>query len=419
MRAAFLAVGSELLGPDRLDTNSLRVATALRRYGVAFSRKVVLGDDEHEIARELRDAIGRFDLVVVSGGLGPTADDVTREALALATGRSLVRDQGLVAELVERWARFGRPMPDVNRRQADVVEGATVIANPRGSAPGLCLEMDGTFVFLLPGVPSELDGMLESAVEPWLAERSGAVELETRVLKVACLAESDVEQRIQPAWAEIGREHLTILAKPGEVTLQIHARGEAAARTAILDAAASRLRELIGPAAYAEGADASLEAVVGGLLLERRQTVGTAESCTGGIVSGRLTHVAGSSAWYLGSIIAYDYGLKVGGLGVEYATIERVGAVSEEVAREMAEGGRLRLGVDWCIGITGIAGPGGGTPAKPVGLVHFAVAGPGSTSHRAARFPGDRERVRWLASQLALELLRRRLLGIGEAGTAW
>lgn len=417
MRAAFLAVGSELLGSDRADTNSLRLAERLRRHGVALQRKAVVGDDEDEIVRELRDLIGRFELVVVSGGLGPTADDLTREAVARATGRALVRDEALVEEIRQRFARFGRRMPEVNRRQADVLEGATVIANPRGSAPGQQLELDGTTLVLVPGVPRELEGMLDEALEPWLVARTGTDKLETRLLKVACLAESDVEERIAPAWDEIGRDSLTILARPGEITLQIHARGtDSEQRGRQLDAAVARLRELIGTAVFGED-DASLEAVVGALLLARGQTIGTAESCSGGLVATRITDVAGSSAWYMGSIIAYDYGLKVGGLGVEWATIERVGAVSEEVAREMADGGRQRLGVDWCVGITGIAGPGGATPEKPVGLVHFAVAGPDGTTHRMAVFPGDRERVRFQASQLALELVRRRLLANGEAGT--
>jgi nicotinamide-nucleotide amidase len=417
MKAAFLAVGSELLGADRVETNSLRVSERLRRHGVALGRKVVVGDDEDEIAREVRDIVGRFDLLVISGGLGPTADDLTREGVARATGRSLARAENVVDEIRARFASFGRTMPEVNRRQADVIEGATVISNPRGSAPGQMLTVDQTTLVLVPGVPRELEGMLDDVLEPWLAERTGADVLETRVLKVACLAESDVEERIAPAWAELGRENLTILAKPGEITLQYHVRGaDAEARDRRLAAGLARLRELIGPATFGEG-EATLESVVGELLLARGQTIGTAESCTGGLVATRLTGVAGSSAWYMGSIVAYDYGLKVGGLGVEWATIERVGAVSEEVAREMAEGGRSRLGVDWCVGITGIAGPGGATPEKPVGLVHFAIAGPNGTSHRRAQFPGDRVRVRQQASQLALELVRRRLLRVGEAGT--
>lgn len=416
MRAAYLAVGSELLGPDRPDTNSLRVAERLRRFGVALLRKSVVGDDEEEIAREVRDLLGRFDLVVISGGLGPTGDDLTREAVARAAGRSLVRQELVVAEIERRFASIGRRMPEVNRRQADVIEGAVVISNPRGSAPGQMLSVDGTMLMMVPGVPSELEGMLDDALEPWLVERAGVAVLETRVLKIACLAESDVEERIAPAWQEIGRESLTILARPGEVTLQVHARGTLAERAATLDAAILRLRELVGTAAFGEGDD-TLESVVGQGLLARGETIGTAESCTGGLVAARLTDVAGSSAWYWGSIIAYDYGLKVGGLGVSWDTIERVGAVSEEVAREMAEGGRSRLGVDWCIGITGIAGPGGATPEKPVGLVHIAVAGPDGTKHRMARFPGDRPRVRHQTSQLALEMVRRRLLALGEAGS--
>lgn len=414
MKAAILAVGSELLGTDRLDTNSLRLTAVLDRYGVELRRKAVVGDSIEEMAAELRAALARVDLLLVTGGLGPTADDVTREAVAEMAGRGLSIDEGVLATIEERFRSFGRRMPEVNRRQAQVIDGAEVIPNARGTAPGLRLEIDGRTLFLFPGVPMELDGMILSHLEPWLAQRSGGVGRETAVLKIAGLPESEVEERIAPAYDDFGREAITILAGAGEIRLQATAAGPEPERRQRLAAMVARLRELAGDAVFATREEDTLESVVGDLLRAGGTTLAAAESCTGGLLSERITAVPGSSDYFLGGVVTYSNELKTKLAGVPAELIASHGAVSEPVARAMAEGVRRELGSDWGVGITGVAGPGGGSEAKPVGTVHIAVAGPGAgpVEHRHLRFPGDRQRVRIFSAQIALEMLRRRLLAV-------
>jgi len=412
MKAAILAVGSELLGTDRLDTNSLRLTALLDRYGVELRRKAVIGDSEEEVAAELRNLFSRVDLILITGGLGPTSDDITREAVAAALGRQLHLDEEVLAGLERRFQSLGWNMPEVNRRQAWVVEGAEVLANDRGTAPGLRVESGGTTLFLFPGVPNELEGLMASALEPWLAERAGGVARETAVLKIAGLPESVVEERIAPAYEEFGREAITILANAGEIRLQATAAGPEAERRAHLQAMVARLSELAGDAVFTTRDEDTLESVVGGLLRAAGKTLTAAESCTGGLFSQRITAVAGSSDYFLGGAVTYSNELKTRMVGVPPETIAGHGAVSEPVARAMAEGVRRTLGSDWGVGITGIAGPGGGTEEKPVGTVHVAIAGPrdGEVEHRKLRLPGDRDRVRRFSAQIVLEMLRRRLL---------
>ena len=411
MKAAILAVGSELLGTDRLDTNSLKLTGVLERYGVELRRKAVVGDSIEEMADELHTLLARHDLVLVTGGLGPTADDVTREAVARALGRGLSLNEEVLATIERRFREHGRVMPSVNRKQAEVIEGAVLIPNARGTAPGMRVEGQGSTLFLFPGVPFELDGMIESDLIPWLAERSGGVGRETATLKVACLPESVVEERIAPAYDEFGREWITILASPGEIRLRSTAEGPEPERRKRLEAMTSRLRELAGDAVYAFREEDTLETVVGELLRKAGATLTVAESCTGGLLAERLTRVAGSSDYFLGGAVTYTDELKTQVLGVPPGMLAEHGAVSEPVARAMAEGVRRVFHSDYGAGITGVAGPGGGSEAKPVGTVHIAVAGPdGRLEHRKVRFPGDRERVRAQSAQLALDLLRRMLL---------
>ncbi len=416
MRAIIVAVGSELLGVDRLDTNSLRLTERLLRYGVALRRKVVVGDDEAEIALEIGRALADAELVLVSGGLGPTADDVTREATAAALGRGLVFDEQILRRIERRFERMGRRMAEVNRRQAFVIAGAEVLANPRGTAPGLRVEQDGRTVFLLPGVPVELDGFIEREIEPWLAERSPGVSFESATLRVACVPESDVEEMLGPAYAEFGREWITVLASPGDVRVRLTAEGGDETRAARLAQMTERVAGLLGESAYSRREEDDLETVTGALLRAAGATLATAESCTGGLIAERVTAVAGSSDYFAGGVVAYSNALKQRLLGVAEATLREHGAVSEPVARALAEGACRVLGADFGIGVTGIAGPGGGTAEKPVGTVHVAVAQSGGpTVHRLVRLPGDRERVRKFSSQLALEMLRRQLLGAARA----
>jgi competence/damage-inducible protein CinA-like protein len=416
MRAAILAVGSELLGTDRLDTNSLALTTLLDRYGAELRRKAVIGDSEEEIAAELRTLLSRVELILITGGLGPTADDVTRDAVAAALGRGLHLDEKVLASLERRFQSLGWKMPEVNRRQAWVVDGAEVLPNGRGTAPGMRVESGGCTLFLFPGVPTELEGLMESALEPWLAGRSGGVARETAVLKIAGLPESVVEERIAPAYEEFGREAITILASAGEIRLQATAAGPEAERRARLRAMVDRLSALAGDAVYTIREEDTLESVVGDLLRASHTTLAAAESCTGGLFSQRITAVAGSSDYFLGAAITYSNELKTQLVGVPAAMIAEHGAVSEPVARAMAEGVRRSLGSDWGVGITGVAGPGGGSEAKPVGTVHLAVAGPreDEVEHRHVRLPGDRKRVRRFATQIVLEMLRRRLIAEGD-----
>jgi nicotinamide-nucleotide amidase len=414
MKAAILAVGSELLGTDRLDTNSLKLTALLERYGAELRRKAVIGDSEAEIAAELRNLLPSVDLILITGGLGPTADDVTREAVAAALGRGLHLDGEVLAALERRFQSLGWQMPEVNRRQAWVVEGAAVLANDCGTAPGLRVESGGCTLFLFPGVPTELEGLMASALEPWLAARSGGVARETAVLKIAGLPESVVEERIAPAYGEFGREAITILANAGEIRLQATAAGPEPERRARLQAMVERLAALAGDAVFTTRDEDTLESVVGDLLRAAGATLAAAESCTGGLFSQRITAVPGSSDYFLGAAITYSNELKTQLVGVPAEMIAEHGAVSEPVARAMAEGARRSLGSDWAVGITGVAGPGGGSEAKPVGTVHLAVAGPGDgeVEHRQLRLPGDRDRVRRFSTQIVLEMLRRRLLAV-------
>ncbi len=418
MRAAILAVGSELLGTDRLDTNSLRLAAVLREHGVELRRKAVVGDSEADISAELRRMANETELVIVTGGLGPTSDDVTREAAASAFGRSLAEDSAVLATIEARYRTYFRRMPEVNRRQAMVIDGAAVLENRNGTAPGLRLDVEGSTIFLFPGVPRELDGLVAEQLVPWLrAHAGGDGAIETWALRIACVAESDIEERIAPAYAEFGRDPITVLASAGDVLLKVTARGDVASRRAQLEAMQRRLAELVGDAVYSWNEEEHLEAVVGRLLRERRESLAVAESCTGGLVAERVTRIAGSSDYFLGGVVAYANAAKEAVVGVSAALVREHGAVSEPVALALAAGARTRFQSDWGIGVTGIAGPDGGSEEKPVGTVHVAIASPSSAAavHRRLRLPGDRERVRWLSSQWALDLLRRALLATGAA----
>ncbi|MEM1177787.1 MAG: competence/damage-inducible protein A [Acidobacteriota bacterium] len=412
MRAFILAVGTELLGTDRLDTKSLRLTELLERFGVELVGKSVVGDDEDRLVGEIRHRLKTADLLLFTGGLGPTEDDRTRAAVARAVGRSMAEDPELVEWLRERFRSFGREMPEVNRRQAQVIDGARVLENPRGTAPGLHVEEDGRHLFLFPGVPREVNGMIKDHLRPWLESRLGEASLERRVIKAAGVGESHLEELLAPVYERFGADAVAVLASPGEVRVVIQARGPEAERAALLDPLASAIREAIGRAFFAEGADATLEGVVVDALGERGQTVSTAESCTGGLIGERLTRVPGSSRAFIGGVVAYADRMKTLLLGVEPAVLEEHGAVSGPVVEAMATGALERFGTDLAVAVSGIAGPGGGSDEKPVGTVFLAVAGPqdGAVKHRRVVLPGDRQRIRQLTSQLALEMVRRRLL---------
>ncbi len=416
VRATILAVGSELLSTERLDTNSLRLTALLERHGVELVKKSVVGDLAPGIADEIRALWETSALVLVCGGLGPTADDLTREAAAAALGVELREDPEVLAQIERRFAMMGRRASPNNRQQAAVLAGARVLDNPNGSAPGQHFERDGKALFLFPGVPFELDRMAADYLVPWLEARSGGAARETWTIKLAMRPESEVDQSLAAAYEELGREWITVLAGAGEVRVLLTAVGADRERRERLTMMRERSLALLGDGVFGEGAETTLESVVVGRLRDASWNLATAESCTGGLVAERITRVPGSSRVFLGGVVAYSNAAKSALLDVAPELLQSEGAVSEAVAKAMALGARRRLGSDIGVSITGIAGPEGGTEKKPVGTVHLALAGPWSSEpdHRVARFPGNRERIRMFAAQMALEMLRRRLIAVQE-----
>lgn len=402
--AAILAVGSEMLGPTRVDTNSLKITSALETYGVPVVRKSVVGDLLADLVGEIRYANARADLLVITGGLGPTEDDLTREALAEAFGLTIEVDHSIVDWIEARFAERGWKMPEVNRRQANVFAGQTTLRNQRGTAPGFHIETGGKHVWVFPGVPHELEWMLATYFTPWLAETTGGHPRIRRVLKIAGMTESAVEEKLKPYYERHPGELVTILASGGQIEVHL-----ASDDRAFIETREAELRELFGARLFGADDD-TMESVVGALLLARAETVATAESCTGGLLGSRITDVAGSSAWYLGGAICYTAAAKTDLAGVDLALIREHGEVSEPVALALAHGARSRFGATWGVGITGIAGPTGGTPEKPVGTVHIAVAGPHGEQHRKLLWPAPRPMVKWFSTQAALDLLRRTML---------
>ena len=413
--AVIIAVGSELLTPERVDTNSLFLTGALNEMGVQLRYKVVVGDARDDIGAALLAAAAQADIVVVTGGLGPTDDDVTREAVATAFDMPLEEDEDVAAAIRSRFAARGLAMPAINRRQALVPRGATVLPNPDGSAPGLWIEQPEMVCIVLPGPPRELRGMFEAVARTRLAAVCGRQGIFRRVLRVTGRPESYVDEVASPVysrWLSAAVPISTsVLASRGEVELHLAAR--AATREdadGALDAATSELAAVLGRDLVSSDG-AALEEVVGRLLRAQGRRVAVAESCTGGLIASRLTDVPGSSEYVHAGWVAYHNEAKTALLGVDARLIEAHGAVSEPVARALADGCRKLAGTDYGLGVTGIAGPGGGSSDKPVGTVYVALAGPGGRLRvRRLNLPGDRERVKHFASQAALDLLRRTLL---------
>jgi nicotinamide-nucleotide amidase len=413
VKAELLAIGSELLGPLRPETNSLWLTERLLDAGIEVAARLTLADDAALLESAFRAALARADVVIATGGLGPTADDLTREALAAATARSLRRDETIVAWLRERFARFARPMSDTNLQQADVIDGAEVLANPRGTAPGQLLVHDGRVAVLLPGPPGEMKPMFDEQVLPRLRARAGATRVvRRRVLRIAGMGESAVDEIAAPIYTRFENPKTTILGAAGQVELHLvaHGDGEREVETRIDELARLLEAALAGRIFSDDGRE--LPRVVIDLLRERQLTLALAESCSGGLLSARLTDVPGASAVLERGVVTYANQAKVDALGVPAELLAAHGAVSEEVAAAMASGvlAAARAGV--AAAITGIAGPDGGTPEKPVGLVYVAIAGAAGTRVRKNLFPGGRELVRQQSTQVALEMLRRGLVGL-------
>ncbi len=414
-RAAIVAVGSELLTPSKIDTNSLYITEQLNRLGIEVMVKLVVGDLREELTEAVRSLLARVDVLILSGGLGPTDDDVTREAVSAALGLPLAEDEAITTRLRARFkARgFTMPMPETNRRQAMVPAGAEVIENANGSAPGLWIDYEGKIVLLLPGPPRELRPMLASLVEGPLRERASGEPLLRRVVRITGRIESDVDQLLQPIY----REWLaaspaiaaTILAAPGAIELHLSAHAPAQDEVdRALEAAVQRVVDTIGADVYSTDGR-KLEQVVGDLLVAKEMRIAVAESCTGGLITSRLTDVPGSSRYVDQSIITYSNEAKTELLSVPVELLKAHGAVSEPVGLAMAEGMRGRARVDVALGVTGIAGPTGGTPEKPVGTVVVAAVTATDRRCRTYRFFGDRELVKFQASQAALDMVRRML----------
>jgi competence/damage-inducible protein CinA-like protein len=409
MRAEILAVGSELLTPLRSDTNALWLTERLIEVGIEVGARTTVADDPTLLESAFRTALARADLVISTGGLGPTEDDLTREAASAALGRALRRDAGALEVLKARFARFKRVMAQVNEKQADVIDGAIVLENPRGTAPGQRVEDAGRMLVLLPGPPSEMKPMFEEQVLPIIRKRTGGAILKTRVMKIASMGESDVDQAVAPLYKTFTNPRTTILSAPGQVELHLTAAGSTAAEVEErLEALGAGIRGLLGGRIFSEDGR-ELPVVVASLLRERGLSLSVAESCTGGLLATRLTDVSGSSAFFERGFVTYSNRSKVELLGVSADLIEAQGAVSEAVAAAMAAGARRSAGSDIGVGITGIAGPDGGTPEKPAGTVCLALDGAAGTRVRTALFPGDRERVRYQATQSVLDMLRRGL----------
>lgn len=409
MNAEIVAVGSEMLTPERVDTNSLYLTGELNNLGVEVVTKHVIGDHLERLRDAVRHAIARSEILIISGGLGPTEDDLTREAVANALDRKLIFHQEISDALEQRFARLNRKMAEVNKRQAFVIDGAAILPNERGTAPGQWVEESGAVLMLLPGPPHELKAMFERECLPRLARLVPRLVIRTVCLRVAGMGESDLDQLIAPVYKRYQNPATTILAAAGDIQVYLRARCATEAEAdALLREVAGPIELLLGDRVYSRNGE-TLEAVVGGLLRHHRATVSVAESLTGGMLGERFTSVAGSSQYFIGGFITYTNEMKIEMLGVAPELLDKVGAVSRGVAEAMAVGARYRTKSTYALSVTGVAGPATGAETAPVGTTFISVADDTGTEVLERQFLGDRTRIRNFASQVALDLLRRRI----------
>jgi nicotinamide-nucleotide amidase len=414
VNAEIVAIGSELLTPYRQDTNSLYLTEKLNQLGVEVIFKTVVGDSLPHLTSVASLALSRADIVIFMGGLGPTEDDLTREAVADAMGLELRRDPAIIAWIEQRFALHGWKMAPNNAKQADVICGAVVLPNANGTAPGQWLS--GKYVgkerivMLLPGPPFELKALFEEQCLERLRSRLPRLFVVARELKITGLGESACDARVAPIYKRYEDIQTTILAGPGEIQLHLKTR------TTSLEAGQSRIDQLVteleaelGDSVFSDDGE-SMEQIVGNYLQMRNATLAVAESCTGGLIAERITSISGSSRYFVGGAVVYSNELKTSMASVPPDLIESHGAVSREVASALAEGIRMRSGATLGIGVTGVAGPAGGSEEKPVGLVFHALASASGTDVIERKFPGDRKRIRWFASQQALDMVRRKLM---------
>lgn len=404
MNCEIIAVGSEMLTPQRVDTNSLWLTDQLNLLGVEVTAKAIVGDDRVRLADVIRNALKRADIVLLSGGLGPTEDDVTRDAVAGVLGRAQQFHQELLEAIIERFRQLRRSMAENNKRQAYLIEGAEALANPRGTAPGQWLATaEGQFIALLPGPPHELKGMFTEQVLPRLRGILPALQIYIRQFRVAGMGESDLDQLIAPVYTRYPDVATTVLAKPGDIEIHLRSKDEA-----LVDELVPQLEALLADRIYSRDG-ANLETAVARLLIERKETVCVAESCTGGLLGQRFTSCPGVSAAFVGGFITYTNETKMALLGISEELLAKHTAVSEPVAAAMATGARTRTGATWALSVTGYAGPEGGTESDPVGTVYIGLAGPDSVGVRRIQMIPERERVRQMGSTAALDFLRKHL----------
>ncbi len=414
MKSEIIAVGSEMLTPHRQDTNSLYLTQKLNEIGVTVAFKTIVGDRRKDLVNVIRTALGRVDILLLMGGLGPTEDDLTREAVAEALSLTLRRDATQVAALHARAATWRISMPQNNLKQADVLEGATLLPNSNGSAPGQWLDTIFSgyrkLIALLPGPPHECKPLFDTECLPRLREAAPPRAIATRTLKAAMLPESQADKLLAPIYTTYADVETTILAHTGDIQLTLLcAKPTLEAAQQRVDELAGRMEEALEDWLYSSQGD-TLEQIVLYYLGLRQATLAVAESCTGGLIAQRITSVPGSSRSFLGGAVVYSDPLKSAFAGVPEDLIAQHGAVSAEVAKALANGIRLRTGATIGLGVTGVAGPTGATESKPVGLVYIAVSEAQKTDCLDRTFRGDRDRIREYAAQQALDLVRRRLM---------
>jgi len=409
--AEIIAVGSELLTPQRIDTNSLTLTEALNNLGVEVVGKQVVGDDRIRLTEAIRESLKRAEIVILSGGLGPTEDDITRDAAAQALGRRLVFSPEQEAILAAYFQRLNRTMAENNRRQAHLIEGAEALANPNGTAPGQFFRTGAGALILLPGPPRELKPMMENEVVPRLRKMLPRQVIRVRTFRITGIGESDLDRMIAPIYTRYENPATTILFASGDLFVHLRARcdseQEAEAR---LKEVGDPIAEKLGDLVYTQNPAESLEGVIGRLLQDQKATIATAESCTGGLIAARLTNLPGSSKRYIGGYITYSEKQKQEVLGVPAELLAQYSAVSRQVAVAMAEGARKQSGATYALSTTGYAGPEGGTEQDPVGTVYVGIVGPHGTTIERIKHGGDRERVRTYSTQSALNILRKTLI---------
>jgi nicotinamide-nucleotide amidase len=409
--AEIIAIGSELLTPQRVDTNSLIVTEQLNALGVEVLSKLVIGDERERLTEAIKTALGRAHIVILIGGLGPTEDDVTRDAAAAALGRKLYLSTDQEAVLVNRFRQINRPMAHNNLRQAYLIEGAEAMPNPNGTAPGQFVSTERGALALLPGPPRELKPMVEQQLVPRLMPVLPPQVIRVRSFRITGIGESDLDTLIAPVYSKYSNPVTTVLSSPGDLFVHLRARCDNAEEAeALLREVGDPIADLLGDRVYSDKSEDTLDLVVGRLLRQRTATVAVAESCTGGMLAARLTDAAGASDYFVAGYVTYTEEQKQQILGVPAELIRQHSAVSEQVAAAMAEGARRVSGASYALSTTGYAGPGGGTDADPAGTVYIGVAGPGGTRVMRVRYGGDRYRTRMMGTQMALDVLRKSLL---------